>query len=89
MVEKFPLGLILRKRVSLIGTTLRARSNEYKAELVQRFSEIALPAFNSKTLKPLIDKEFSLEEIVEAHKYMEANLTRGKVIIRVIGERYV
>ena len=70
---------MLRKRLQIIGTTLRSRDTDYKAELVRRFAENALPGLASGQLKPVIDSEFSLVDIAAAHARMETNTTTGKV----------
>lgn len=70
---------VLRKRLQILGTTLRARDTAYKAELVRRFSEAALPGLASGALKPVIDSEFALADIQAAHALMESNTTTGKV----------
>lgn len=70
---------VLRKRLQILGTTLRARDVAYKADLVRRFSEVALPGLASGALKPVIDSEFALADIQAAHALMESNATTGKV----------
>ncbi|XP_013389169.2 quinone oxidoreductase PIG3-like [Lingula anatina] len=80
------LAKILRKRINITGTTLRARSTEYKAELIRDFTEKALPAFQSGQLHPIIDTEFPLERIADAHRYMEENRNTGKILVTVITE---
>lgn len=75
---------VLRKRLQILGTTLRARDTAYKAELVRRFSEAALPGLASGALKPVIDSEFALADIQAAHALMESNTTTGKIVLRVI-----
>eukprot|EP00462_Mataza_sp_D1_P001495 CAMPEP_0175092982 /NCGR_PEP_ID=MMETSP0086_2-20121207/2752_1 /TAXON_ID=136419 /ORGANISM="Unknown Unknown, Strain D1" /LENGTH=277 /DNA_ID=CAMNT_0016365879 /DNA_START=201 /DNA_END=1034 /DNA_ORIENTATION=+ len=83
-VSKFPLGLILRKRVSLIGTTLRARNVEYQGALVKRFSEEVLCHFKDKPwLLPVIHKVFPLSEVAAAHTMMESNANSGKIVMTV------
>lgn len=77
------LAQILRKRISITGTTLRARSVQYKGELVKNFTEAALPHFESGKLQPIIDTVFPLENIADAHKYMESNANTGKIVIEV------
>ena len=79
------LGQILGKRASLLGTTLMARSDVYKAELISEFSKNALPYFssNSNTLVPIIDKVFDFSEVSDAHLYMESNQSNGKIILHV------
>ena len=80
------LGALLRKRARLLGTTLRNRSDAYKAELVARFAAAALPGFDSAAFRPVIFAELPLEETGKAHELMEGNGTLGKIILRVAGE---
>jgi tumor protein p53-inducible protein 3 len=49
------MAAILRKRISFIGTTLKTRSNHYKSDLIENFSEEVLPYFNTGKLKLKID----------------------------------
>ena len=75
------LGLLLVKRVHWIGTTLRARPIEQKVALSQRFISEVIPLFESGALRPVIDSRFALDEIVEAHRRMDANANVGKILI--------
>jgi len=77
------LASILRKRIRIEGTTLRARSYEYKGELVERFWSHAAPLFANGTFKPIQDKLFPFDEIQAAHEYMETNASYGKILIQV------
>ncbi len=77
------LGLVLVKRVHWIGTTLRARPIEQKASLVQRFNAEILPRFADGTLRPVIDSRYTLDDIADAHRHMEANANIGKILIDV------
>ena len=74
---------ILRKRATLTGTTLRNRSDAYKAALVAAFAANVLPLLTSGALRPVIDREYPLSAIHEAHGYMESNASTGKVVIAV------
>lgn len=82
-LDSFSLGLVLRKRIQLTGTTLRARTLGYKAHLVSEFSTKVLPHFSTDAIKPVVDKVFELSAIVEAHKRMESNVNHGKIILAV------
>jgi NADPH2:quinone reductase len=75
------VGLLLVKRVRWIGTTLRARPIEQKAALSQRFISEMIPFFESGLLRPVIDSRFALDDIVDAHRHMEANANIGKILI--------
>jgi tumor protein p53-inducible protein 3 len=76
----------MRKRVTLSGTVLRARSIDYKIDLVKRFQDEAIQGFEDGTLQVRTDKVWPMEQIADAHQYMEDNLTMGKLIIVVIPE---
>jgi tumor protein p53-inducible protein 3 len=76
-------GALLRKRITLRGTTLRSRDDQYKADLVARFAREALPLLANGTFKPVIDAEFPLAEVGEAHALMESNKNTGKILLRV------
>lgn len=82
-VEKFNLWSLMQKRIQLIGTLLTPRSNEYKSKLTKEFIDIVLPLFNQKKVKPIVDSIFKLEEVQEAHKYMESNANIGKIILQI------
>jgi putative PIG3 family NAD(P)H quinone oxidoreductase len=82
-VASFPLGKLLGKRASLIGTVLRARPLEEKAELSQRFTTEMLPRFGDGSLRPVIDSRYPLDAIADAHRYMETNANVGKILIDV------
>lgn len=85
VAKDFPLSQILAKRLNIEGSTLRARSESFKAELVAAFTRECLPAFSgpNPTLKAIIEKTFPLEQIAEAHALMETNETIGKITITV------
>ena len=77
------LGLLLVKRVTWIGTTLRARPIEEKIAICQRFIAEVLPLVERGTLRPVIDSRFALVAIADAHRHMEANANVGKILIDV------
>lgn len=75
------LGLVLAKRIRIIGSTLRSRSLEDKAEIIRRFWNFAEGKFASGEFSPVIDRVFGASEVVEAHKYLESQKNRGKVLL--------
>jgi putative PIG3 family NAD(P)H quinone oxidoreductase len=77
------LGLLLVKRVHWIGTTLRARPLEQKIAVCQRFASEVLPLFDDGLLRPVVDSRYALDDIVDAHRHMEANANIGKILIDV------
>ncbi len=80
---ELPLGMLLPKRVALIGTVLRARPLEEKAALTQRVAAELLPLFDNSRLKPIIDSRYTIGEIAAAHAYMETNANFGKILVDV------
>lgn len=80
---ELPLGLMLPKRASIIGTVLRSRPAEEKADLTQRVIAEVLPRFADGTLRPVIDRRFDLADIAEAQRYMATNVNVGKIVIDV------
>jgi len=77
------LQQVLGKRLRLQGTTLRSRPIEQKMALTQKFAKQMLPLFTDGRLKPLLDRSFQLEEVAEAHRYMEDNSNFGKIILKI------
>jgi tumor protein p53-inducible protein 3 len=81
--SNFNAGILMRKRINVVPTTLRNRSLKFKSDLVNEFSSRALPALADGRIKLVIDRVFPLEEIVEAHRYMEQDKNTGKIIVSV------
>jgi putative PIG3 family NAD(P)H quinone oxidoreductase len=78
---EFKLGLALSKRLKIIGTVLRFRSLEEKAEATGKFVEDVLPLVAAGKIKPNLDKVFPVESVREAHEYLESNCSFGKVVL--------
>jgi tumor protein p53-inducible protein 3 len=77
---------LMQKRAQLLATTLRSRSDDYKADLVARFAAAALPALASGALAPVLDAEFELADAQLAHERMESDVGCGKILLRVSGQ---
>lgn len=80
------LASLLAKRISLISTTLKTRTDQYKDNLIADFTKTALWGFDKQELKPIIYKTItcdwtSVEPFIEAHKLMESNINVGKIMI--------
>ena len=81
--KDFNVASLMGKRASIIGTVLRPRPKEEKIAVSQAFAEALLPDFDAGVLKPIIDKRFTLDQIVAAHRHMEANANVGKIVVTV------
>jgi putative PIG3 family NAD(P)H quinone oxidoreductase len=77
------IGPIVFKRLQVLGTTLRFRTRDYQIKLTQDFIAFAYDLLVSNTLRPVVDKVFAWEDVANAHRYMEANLSAGKVVLRI------
>jgi putative PIG3 family NAD(P)H quinone oxidoreductase len=75
------LGVMMRRRISLIATTLRARPADQKAAIVAAFAADVLPALAGGRLRPVVDRVLPLEEAGEAHRLMEAGEVVGKIVL--------
>jgi len=80
-LKKASLVPILRKRLSIMGSTLRARTKEYKIRLTGEFSSRALALFEQEIIKPVIDSVYDWEEAEGAHRRMAANKNTGKIVL--------
>jgi NADPH:quinone reductase len=79
----FDLSVVLRKRLTIVGTTLRARPLEEKIAATRRFSEQVVPWLGRGLVRPVVDSVFPFEEVREAQARMESNEVFGKVVLRV------
>lgn len=76
------LGLVLRKRLSIIGTVLRARPLEEKIAAMRAFESQVVPLFARGKLAPVIDTVMPLEAAADAHARMASNTGFGKIVLR-------
>jgi NADPH:quinone reductase-like Zn-dependent oxidoreductase len=81
--SEIDLSAILRKRVSVIGTVLRARPLEEKIAAMRLFEAQVVPLFARGLLKPVIDQVMPLEQAAEAHARMASNAGFGKIVLKV------
>lgn len=77
------LALMMVKRQQIIGSVLRSRPVAEKGEIVSEFTRVALPKFANGTIKPIISKVFTIDEVVEAHKMMEEDKHFGKIVLKI------
>lgn len=75
------MGRMLAKNLLLKGSTLRYQSLDFKIHLTQLIKAEIIPLLNSKTLTPCLDLVFPMADAEEAHAYLRANKTKGKVIL--------
>jgi len=74
------LSNFVRKRIRFEGSSLRSRDEQYQGKLRDQLVDHALPKFKDGSFKVFVEKVFSWEDIQEAHRLMESNQTKGKLI---------
>jgi NADPH:quinone reductase-like Zn-dependent oxidoreductase len=77
------LAKIMHKRITLTGSTMRPRTVEDKAQIARELHEQVWPLLESGRVKVIIDRVFPLEEVAEAHRYLEKGEHIGKVILKL------
>jgi NADPH:quinone reductase len=74
-------GLVLRKRLSITGSTLRPRSIAYKTAIAQELKSKAWPWIEAGRVKPIIHQVFPAAKAAEAHALMETSSHVGKIML--------
>lgn len=78
------LALMMVKRQQIIGSVLRSRPVSEKGEIVNEFTQRALPKFADRSIVPIIEKVFPIDQIVAAHRMMEEDKHFGKIVLKII-----
>jgi putative PIG3 family NAD(P)H quinone oxidoreductase len=77
------LGVVLSKRLSVMGSTLRARSTEEKAPLMRGLASEVWPGFAEGSLRPVVSRTFPLADAADAHRALESGEVVGKVLLTI------
>lgn len=77
------LALMMVKRQQIIGSVLRSRPVSEKGEIVEEFTRRALPRFADRSIVPIIEKVFPLEQVAEAHRMMDEDKHFGKIVLKI------
>jgi putative PIG3 family NAD(P)H quinone oxidoreductase len=77
------MGLLMRKRARIQGTTLRARPLAERVAIIAAARENVWPLLADGRVRPVIDSVFPLEDASAAHRRMESSAHRGKILLRV------
>jgi putative PIG3 family NAD(P)H quinone oxidoreductase len=79
------MAQVMMRRLTLTGSTLRPRSDAFKAALADEIADNAWPLFADGELAPVMDRTFPLAEAAAAHARMEAGEHVGKIVLAVTG----
>jgi putative PIG3 family NAD(P)H quinone oxidoreductase len=80
---EIPIFDIMRRRLTLTGSTLRPRSIEFKTMVADEIAKTVWPFVQGGRLKPVVDSIFPLPEAAEAHQRMESGEHVGKIVLEV------
>ena len=83
MTAELSLVDIMVRRLTLTGSTLRARDAEFKALLADEIERIVWPAVEQGELRPVMDRSFPLANAADAHRRMEAGDHIGKIVLEI------
>lgn len=78
---QFNAGLVLRRRLTITGSTLRPRPVAFKGAIAQALREHVWPLLASGAVKPVIHSTFPAAQAAQAHALMESNLHVGKIVL--------
>ena len=84
---EFNAGMVLRKRLTITGSTLRPRPIAFKTAIGQSLRAKVWPLLESGAIKPVIFKTFPADAAAQAHALMESNQHIGKIILTWSGEK--
>ncbi|MGE4344635.1 MAG: NAD(P)H-quinone oxidoreductase [Geoalkalibacter sp.] len=77
------LALMMVKRQQIIGSVLRSRPVSEKGEIVAEFARRALPRFADRSIVPIIEKVFPIDQVAEAHRMMDEDKHFGKIVLKI------
>ncbi len=83
-IGEINLGQILMKNLTIIGSTLRSKTDDEKSSLIKEALEKAYPLIDADKIKPVIDSEFNFNDIDKAITKMKSRKHFGKIIISLI-----
>ena len=80
------LSKLMSKRISLLPTTLRSRSVEYKEDLINSLENDSICGFEAVRrgdIQVIVDKIYPMEDVIEAHQFMSSNQNIGKTLLSI------
>jgi NADPH2:quinone reductase len=78
---EIPIFEIMRRRLTLTGSTLRARDAAFKSLVADELSRTVWPHVEAGRLRPVMDRSFPLEQAADAHRRMEEGSHIGKIVL--------
>ena len=82
-VERFDLFQLMRRRLTVTGSTMRPRTTAEKGAIADDLRKQVWPLLNAGRVAPVIHAVFPLEQAAEAHRVMESSVHVGKLVLAV------
>jgi NADPH:quinone reductase len=79
--SEFNAGLVLRRRITITGSTLRPRPVAFKAAIAAALKKNVWPLIEAGKIKPVIHSTFAAADAAKAHELMESNQHVGKIVL--------
>jgi NADPH2:quinone reductase len=79
---QFDAGLVLRRRLQITGSTLRPRSEAFKAAIAAKLRHEVWPWLAAGRIKPVVHAVLPAAKAAEAHALMESNQHIGKIVLQ-------
>jgi NADPH:quinone reductase len=80
--SEFNAGEVLRRRLTITGSTLRPRPEAFKAAIASALRKQVWPLLEAGTIKPIVHKVFDAADAAQAHALMESGAHVGKIMLR-------
>jgi len=80
---QFNIRTVMRRRLTMTGSTLRSRPAQYKSNLVRELIDEVWPHIEAGRIRPVIDRRFPLDAAAQAHSWMEAGRHVGKILLTI------
>ena len=80
------MSAVLRRRLTVTGSTLRPRSVAFKGAIAKRLREVVWPLIESGRIKPMLFRTFPLAQAADAHRLMESSQHVGKIVLTIGAE---
>jgi len=77
------ISTIMRKRLTVTGSTLRSRDTAFKSFVARNVEQYVWPLFKSGKIKAIVYKTFPLEQAADAHELMESSHHIGKIVLEI------
>lgn len=79
--SEFDMGLLLRQRLTVVGTVMRSRGSEERAALIEAFTAEVLPLFTRRVLRPIVDTVVPIDAAATAYQLLASNHSFGKIVL--------